>query len=99
MANGWRCFATDRPRCQRVTKVQRKVPWPLDQHEVPQDPLHQNADRLELANQSTSLSIVQETEHSSILSHSSVLKFVPDLSEKQLIPLFHCIDGAEWDDI
>ena len=26
MANEWECFATDRPRCQRVTKVQRKVP-------------------------------------------------------------------------
>ena len=34
-------------------------------------------------------------DNSSILSQSSVLKFAPDLSEKQLIPLLYCIDGAE----
>ena len=30
--------------------------------------------------------------------HSSVLKFAPDLSDEQLIPFFHCIDGAEQDE-
>ena len=79
---------------RRVTAVQKKVPWFPDQQAVLQDPPHQSASHLEFANLSTGLRTVQETKHSSVLSRSSALRFAQDLSEKQSIPLFHCIDGS-----
>ena len=52
----------------------------------------------ELANLQTNLRFVQETVHSSVLSHSLALRFAQDLLERRSTLFFRSIE-VEWDDI
>ena len=93
----WDCFcagSTNRSEGRSGTKEGAMVSWPTGGSSRSTSPK-----RKELASLSTGLRTVRETKRSSVLSRSSALRFAQDLSERQSISLFQCIDGAEWDDI